>query len=308
MTKASNMGDMGDMGDIGSVGYGNGGDTGTAVLPDRVNLPFNIEAARVWNKDTKEWEYRGTELGKIASMPATMPTMAWLDRDWQGRWAAWRVLAEYAATDWRSIQITPWPEGPDQDTELEALTRAAQDERADALGEIVAQNASYEDIMAYFFALLRVSSKSHPKMAQLLHVAGLAGILSAMYFKGRPGGESYPDKKPRLRPSQLRPALMPPIDIPGHPSFPSGHATQAMLMALCIEETLPTQLVKDQWRPFLHTLAGRIARNREIAGLHFESDSRGGFELAAKAFDKLYGCPAFKDVVTGATKEWTENA
>jgi hypothetical protein len=130
-----------------------------------------------------------------------------------------------------------------------------------------------------------------------------------MHFKNDPAGGL--SKPPRARPSQVCPALMPPVPVPGHPSFPSGHATQAMLMAFCAEAamadpakvTIPTPL-QDAWRPLLQTLAGRIARNREIAGLHFESDTNGGLELAAKAFEKLSGGANFKTVQVAASKEW----
>jgi len=307
MSKLSNMGDMGDMGNLGYVGAGG---VGTSVLPDRVNLPFNTASARTWNKDTRAWEpHRHVDkstgdkvtTGELANVPTI--DNKWRNRDWQGRWAAWLVVAEYAATDWRdSITLTPSAEDKVNE-ELDALSRAAQDERADALGEIVAQNASYEDIMAYFLALLRITPNSHPKMAQLLHVAGLAGILNSMYFKQNPAE----GRTARVRPSQLRPALMPPVDIPGHPSFPSGHATQAMLMALCIEKALPAT-EKEQWQPFLQTLAGRVARNREIAGLHYSSDSEAGFELANKVIAKLSTCGSFNALIDNAGREWSDYA
>jgi len=68
--------------------------------------------------------------------------------------------------------------------------------------------------------------------------------------------------------------------VPGHASFPSGHSTQAHLIALCINDifdTLPQQgaVLEDAW-----TLADRIARNREIAGGHYESDTNAGKAIA----------------------------
>jgi membrane-associated phospholipid phosphatase len=159
--------------------------------------------------------------------------------------------------------------------------------------------------MVYFLRLLRITPRSHPKTVQLLHAAGLVGILSAMHFKKDPGG----GRDPRARPSQVCPALMPPVPVPGHPSFPSGHATQAMLMAKCAVETLPPAL-KAMWQQLLHTLAGRVARNREIAGLHFESDTNGGLELAAKAYEKLSNQPTgapdtkFTTLLKAAKVEW----
>jgi hypothetical protein len=85
-----------------------------------------------------------------------------------------------------------------------------------------------------------------------------------MYYKGTFN---------RPRPSQLCPALAPPIAVPGHASFPSGHATQSMLMALCLIDVLPVvptpNTAGNVWEEDLKVLAHRIARNREIAGLHY---------------------------------------
>jgi membrane-associated phospholipid phosphatase len=296
MAKFSNMGDMGDVGSLGSgTPFGGGG----IILPDRVNLPFATEDARTWELDGYKggkWKLGGGTLNHISHQA----TAVWQPRDWKGSWAAWLVLAEYAATDWRSIALKLWQRGEQEKKEIAALVRAAQDERADALSEILAQNTSYEDFMVYFLALLRITPNSHPKTVQLLHIAGLVGILSAMHFKRYPGN----GRKPRARPSQVHPALMPPVEVPGHPSFPSGHATQAMLMALSAEAALPTPALQEAWRPLLQTLAGRIARNREIAGLHYESDTHGGLELAYKAFTILATCEGFKNVQKAAGKEW----
>ena len=130
---------------------------------------------------------------------------------------------------------------------------------------------------------------------RLMHVAGLVGILTSMHFEA-----VFP---PRPRPSQIWPALLPPIEVPGHPAFPSGHATQAMLMALTAEK-VPKGTTRALAIPLLHTLAHRIARNREIAGLHYASDSRGGFELAGVAFAFLEQCPLFITALADASAEW----
>jgi hypothetical protein len=78
--------------------------------------------------------------------------------------------------------------------------------------------------------------------------------------------------------------------VPGHASFPSGHSTQAHLMALCMGDVLATlpgaqqQVVTDD----LWTLADRIARNREIAGLHYESDTQAGRAIATITLPQLH--------------------
>jgi hypothetical protein len=80
---------------------------------------------------------------------------------------------------------------------------------------------------------------------------------------------------------------MPPIPVPGHPAYPSGHSTQAHLMALCVKDVLPTAALQNALGEVIDELADRIARNREIAGLHFESDSKAGENLAQSLFEVL---------------------
>ena len=58
----------------------------------------------------------------------------------------------------------------------------------------------------------------------------------------------------------------------------------------------------------LAVLADRIARNRELAGLHYESDSKGGAELAKVLFGVLTNSASpiklFDEAVAGAVAEW----
>ena len=83
----------------------------------------------------------------------------------------------------------------------------------------------------------------------------------------------------RARPTQVCPALFPPIAVPGHASYPSGHSTQAHLLALCLGDVFdalpPGQPSADVLKADLDVLARRIARNREIAGLHYRTELRG---------------------------------
>jgi acid phosphatase (class A) len=78
----------------------------------------------------------------------------------------------------------------------------------------------------------------------------------------------------RARPDQYTARLDLAIDPPGHPSYPSGHSTQAHLVALVLAELVPEQA------DALWATADEIAVNREIAGVHYPSDSKAGEELA----------------------------
>jgi hypothetical protein len=159
--------------------------------------------------------------------------------------------------------------------ELKALVRLAEDERPDALGEILAQSDGFS---SYFMAALGVSPRTHPNTCLLLQIGSLIGCYGSMHFK---------NLYQRRRPSQLAPGLMPPIPVPGHPSYPSGHSTQAHLMALCVGQGLPAGPIRNKLGEVIDELADRIARNREIAGLHFQSDSKAGANLALSLFELL---------------------
>lgn len=67
----------------------------------------------------------------------------------------------------------------------------------------------------------------------------------------------------RPRPSVLEPELRPCIAIPGHPAYPSGHATQAYAWAYLLCEILP----EDRHAALL-TSAQLIGQDRELAGVH----------------------------------------
>jgi len=177
---------------------------------------------------------------------------------------------------------------------------AAQNERDDAMGEILTQDGEF---FSAFMGLLSMSAGSHPQTNRVMHIASLVASFGALYFKGLYN---------RARASQLCPALMPPIPVPGHSSYPSGHSTQAHLMALCLNHVFKqvpiAQPDLDALTGDLAVLADRIARNRELAGLHYESDSKGGAELAKVLFAVLTNAAdpisKFDEAVTGAVAEW----
>ncbi len=53
----------------------------------------------------------------------------------------------------------------------------------------------------------------------------------------------------------------------------------------------------------LTALADRIGRNREVAGVHYPSDTLAGKQIACAAFDLLQQCPSYKLVRDAARKE-----
>jgi membrane-associated phospholipid phosphatase len=74
------------------------------------------------------------------------------------------------------------------------------------------------------------------------------------------------------------------LPLPGHPSYPSGHATEAFVIAMAVGSLFQQNHLHVQMALF-DTAAG-IARNREIAGVHFHSDTVAGYALARWVMDK----------------------
>jgi hypothetical protein len=260
-------GDTGDTGDTGNLSGGGAGWT----FADRVDLPFISE-------------------GSLAQQRLNVGSFG--DRRWAPEWAAWLTLADFATTGWQArIAVDP-PPTPPTEQEMSDLVTMAVDERPDALGEIVSQD---QEFMSYFLVLLNMTPGSHPATFRLLMIANLVATCAVMHFKG---------KYNRPRPSQICPALLPPIQVPGHASYPSGHSTQAHLFAACAEKLQPAK------RESMQVLAGRIARNREIAGLHYKSDSAAGSKLAADIFailsdEALMPRPSrFAAAFANAAAEW----
>jgi hypothetical protein len=80
---------------------------------------------------------------------------------------------------------------------------------------------------------------------------------------------------------------------PGHPSYPSGHSTQAHTVAGIFS------WIYSNSSAGLLAVADRIARNREIGGLHFESDSAAGKLIGAQFSAALLNAPQSLQ-----TQEW----
>ena len=79
------------------------------------------------------------------------------------------------------------------------------------------------------------------------------------------------------RPLEYSPQIQPMILTPGHGSLPSGHATEAHMIAAILWTLRNVNTAHDKsWRIQLFRQAARIAINRTIAGVHFPMDSAAG--------------------------------
>src|SRR5262249_53925888 len=129
-----------------------------------------------------------------------------------------------------------------------------------------------------------------PATYLLIRVARRVGEVAVMCLK-----EHYKV----ARPSQVCPVIVPLVDVPVTPSFPSGHAFQSQLISQCLAAA-ERPLVQ---RELLFELAHRVAENRVVAGLHYPLDNEAGFAAADKCFELLEGGEKFKSLLNQAKAE-----
>ena len=108
----------------------------------------------------------------------------------------------------------------------------------------------------------------------------------------------FKKKSDRVRPTFLDPELKPAIEIPTHPAYPSGHALSTFTIAYLLQELDPKNADR-----YLKDAQG-IAHNREIAGLHYPSDTAAGQTLARQLTDLLLRNKQFVRQLEIAKKEW----
>jgi membrane-associated phospholipid phosphatase len=200
----------------------------------------------------------------------------------------------------------PIPVGAALQAELNELQELV-DYRPGVLSEALAQR---DNIAVYWSGLLMFKQSSHPATYRLAQIALRVGQFQAMHYKFNPSANSgLPPIPPRPRPSQLSPSLMPSIAIPPHASYPSGHATEAYLLAGILARVMPvaastrTNLADPDSTP-LRRLAERVARNREVMGLHYPSDSLAGKFLGDQSLALLLTCPSVLPLIVAANAEW----
>ncbi|MCV2350579.1 phosphatase PAP2 family protein [Paucibacter sp. Y2R2-4] len=78
------------------------------------------------------------------------------------------------------------------------------------------------------------------------------------------------------RPHQIRPSLLPMIEVPTHGSLPSGHAGESHLVAALLIHLMQRAQMPKLNAQMLVRMALRIAENRVVAGVHYPVDSLAG--------------------------------
>ena len=137
---------------------------------------------------------------------------------------------------WNNVKLREIPDLDRVKDEIRQLVTLIE-YRPGVLSEALAQANGIDD---YFRGVLSFSASSHPRTFGLMQIALRVGEFQCMHYK-------Y--KFDRIRPSRLCPWLMPPIEVPGHASYPSGHSTQSHLVALILSQVLPRGRVEPVTAP-----------------------------------------------------------
>lgn len=183
---------------------------------------------------------------------------------WNPELKALAVVGGFAALEWQAhAPANPVSFAASIPGEIRTLVNYIP-YRSTFLPEIVAQA---DDFTGYWAQALMITPWSHPRSWTLLAAATAIGAMVATHWKATFG---HP------RPSQVFPGLMPPIPVPGHPSYPSGHALQSFLIAECFAAVTAPRA------SMLRQLAVRIAMLREIAGVHFAFDAAGSDAIVGR--------------------------
>jgi acid phosphatase (class A) len=182
------------------------------------------------------------------------------------------------------IQVGPPPNvcpagqtpNPGEDS-IDDLRILAVTERPEAMGEILNQHQNQQ---LCFMHLLMMTQNSHPTTFFAMKLAARIGETVMIRLKRQWN---------RPRPSQYCPTLYPPVDVPGHASYPAGHALIARLTARVLIDATTKSTGTSPYEKSLKELADEIGFNRVIAGLHFRSDIQAGEQAGDLTHEFLKG-------------------
>jgi membrane-associated phospholipid phosphatase len=141
--------------------------------------------------------------------------------------------------------------------------------REDRASEIVAQMRPQ---FPFWAAAVHLDNTQTPHTLQVIELAlAFASTISQRFKQAM----ACP------RPIDYSALIQPIISTPAHSCFPSGHATEAYMVAYVLPELLSLDPAeRKHYADQLEAQAARISINRTVAGLHFPVDSHAGRVLA----------------------------
>jgi membrane-associated phospholipid phosphatase len=149
------------------------------------------------------------------------------------------------------------------------LVDGYSDLREDRAAEILAQMVPQH---AFWSSVVMLHPDRNKWTLELLATALRLANLVEMRFK-----QALACRRPAERSPQVQPIIL----TPGHGALPSGHATEAHIVARVLYELVspriaPTAGAQQALREQLMRQAARIAINRTVAGVHYPVDSAAG--------------------------------
>lgn len=206
-----------------------------------------------------------------------------------------KLRTHYMARDWKqsfSVPAPPANSSARTKAELEYLQTLVtkRPERLNAIQkEVMVTEFNFGK---HNYKVLTTSAK-YKQTAKLLNATYHDMAAAVFHFK-----KKYNRVRPSVLAQKLEVNLNTAIVSPGHPAYPSGHATGTYTIAYILQELDPAnakQYLED---------AKRIAENREIAGLHYPSDTEAGRLLARQIADSLLSSKSFQAQLKRAKAEW----
>lgn len=199
------------------------------------------------------------------------------DRDGAGqpRDGTARLLAAGAAAPFLEIQR---PSLAQMERQLKWL-RTYADLRDDGLAEVSIQQ---DDILSFFGSVALLDDQRRLRTLEILEAAVRLAIHVELKVK-------HLCRVPR--PVDFAREVQPMVQTPDHSTFPSGHATEAFLVATLMHRLMtgagPKAGVGASAQ--LYRLAHRIASNRTVAGVHFPIDSAAGALMGCLLGEYVFG-------------------
>lgn len=221
------------------------------------------------------------------------PEDAWGDRFKEKEWEPTPLLPAH----WDTLLSLPEPPWQRTASECRYLTSLRWPLRRDRWHEIDRQARGFDTeatatVQAVVGSVV-APDRPHARAAVdavLSNVVAPIFRLKRRFMRGRPAMCCSEPLNPMFPPGDP--------DHPAHPAYPSGHATQAYAVAFFYARLFP------QLTDGLMTAAADIAWNREIAGLHYPSDSLAGKLLASQLVDMLFEHPEFAALAEAAAAEF----
>lgn len=192
-----------------------------------------------------------------------------------------------------SFELPPYPSNTSEETkkELDHLVALMKVRTPENEAEIKSQ-LKLVDFRYDCFQLKDLEDKKLTYMPQIVAMISLDLVAVMMRQKRH---------FDRVRPTYLDKRLTTVIPMPEHPAYPSGHATETHVYANIFAELNP------QKKELYFNTAKRISENRELAGVHYPSDTKAGMNLADQFYKTFMKKEKFQVLMKNARAEFNKN-